>query len=167
MLRPTQWLMQGVLYALFALIVGVFSAWPTYSPLAPDHALVKLSFTHHGKLVAECRKRTPEELAKLAPNMRAAMDCKRERSPVRVEIDIDGKPVFQHLAQASGLSKDGASTVYHRFELAAGAHRISVRLNDDARQPGFAFQREETLTLAAGRVLVIDFNAEKGGVTFQ
>ena len=32
----------------------------------------------------------PEELAKLAPNMRTPMDCPRERSPVRVRLELDG-----------------------------------------------------------------------------
>ena len=167
MSEMTKYLLQALLYALFVLFIGIFSGWPPYHPLQPDQALIKLSFSHHGKLIAECRQRSAEELAKLPPNMRQAMDCLRERSPVAVEIDIDGQTVYRHLAKASGLSKDGASTVYQRFVVGAGAHRLAVRLNDDARIPGFNIQREENLTLAAGKVLVIDFNAEKGGVTLQ
>ena len=162
-----KYLAQALLYGLFVLFIGVFSGWPPYHPLQADQALIRLSFTHHGKLIAECRQRSAEELAKLPPNMRQAMDCQRERSPVAVEIDIDGQTVYRHLAKASGLSKDGASTVYQRFVVSAGPHRLAVRLNDDARIPGFNFQREETLTLAPGKVLVVDFNADKGGVTLQ
>ena len=160
-----KYLAQALLYALFALFIGVFSGWPSYHPLQADQALIKLSFSHHGKLIAECRQRSAEELAKLAPNMRQAMDCQRERSPVRVEVDIDGVGVYRHVAQASGLSKDGASTVYQRFVVTAGPHRLAVRINDDARVAGFNDLREESLTLAAGNVLVIDLNAE--GITLQ
>ena len=167
MTKPISWVGQILLYALFALIIGHFSTSPPYRHLAPDQALIKLSFSHHGKLVSECRRRSAEELAKLAPNMRAPMDCKRERSPVTVEIDIDGAPAYRHVAMPSGLSKDGASTAYQRFTLVAGTHRLAVRLNDDAHQGSFAYQREEAVTLNPGQVLVIDFNAEKDGITFH
>jgi len=162
-----KYLAQALLYALFALFIGVFSGWPPYHPLQAGQALIKLSFSHHGKLIAECRQRSADELARLAPNMRQAMDCQRERSPVAVEVDIDGLAVYRYLALASGLSRDGASTVYQRFVVAAGPHRLAVRLNDDARVAGFTYQREDNVQLAAGKVLVIDFNAEKGGVTLQ
>lgn len=165
MAKLISWIGQGLLYALFALIIGYFSNSPPYRHLASDQALIKLSFSLHGKLVSECRQRSPEELAKLAPNMRAPLDCKRERSAVTVEIDLDGVPAFRHVAIPSGLSKDGASTVYHRFPLAAGQHRVSVRLKDDDRLAGFNYSREETISLAPGKILVIDFNAEKGGIT--
>ena len=158
---------QALLYGLFALIIGYFSSAPPYRHLPPDQALIKLSFSHNGKLISECRQRTAEELAKLPPNMRAPLDCQRERSPVIVEIDLDGSPAYRHVAKPSGLSKDGASTVYHRFTVASGAHRLAVRLNDDRRAGGFNFRREETVTLKPGTVLVIDFNAESGGITLQ
>lgn len=160
-----KYLAQALFYGAFALFIGVFSSWPPYHQLQADQALIKLSIKHHGKLVAECRQRSAEELAKLAPNMRQAQDCKRERSPVAVELDVDGQPVYRHLAAASGVSKDGASSVYQRFVLSAGPHRFAVRVNDDARVAGYTHQREETLTLVAGRVLVIDF--QNDGITLQ
>lgn len=167
MARAISWTGQALLYALFALIIGYFSSSPPYRHLPSDQALIKLSFSHQGRLIAECRQRTPEELAKLAPNMRAPLDCQRERSPVTVEIDLDGAPAYRHVARPSGLSKDGASTVYHRFAVPSGEHRIAIRLNDDTRAAGFNYRREEMVTLQPGRVLVIDFDAESGGIILQ
>ena len=155
---PLTWAGQLLLYGLFALVIGVFSHWPVYRHLAPDQALIKLSFTHAGKRVAECRQLNAEELNKLPPNMRA---------PVRVEVDIDGVPAFRHVAAPSGLSKDGASSVYHRQSVAAGVHRVAVRLKDSAGPDGFDYQREQTVTLIPAQILVIDFDAEKGGITLQ
>ena len=132
--RAAAWVGQALLYALFALVIGVFSRWPTYQHLGPDQALIKLSFTHTGKPVGDCRPLSADELAKLPPNMRAPMKCPRERSPVTVEVDIGGVPVLQRVAAPSGLSRDGASAVYQRLQVAAGEQRIAVRLNDDARQ---------------------------------
>ncbi|HSN40240.1 MAG TPA: hypothetical protein VLT92_08605 [Burkholderiales bacterium] len=167
MARPISWIGQALLYGLFALIIGYFSSSPPYRPLPADQALIKLSFSHEGKRVLECHRRTAEELAKLAPNMRAPMDCPRERSPVTVEIELDGTLVYRHVAKPSGLSKDGASTVYHRFPVPSGEHRLAIRLNDDARAAGFNYRREEMVALKPGKVLVIDFNQESGGITLQ
>jgi len=165
--RAAAWAGQALLYALFALAIGVFSRWPTYQHLGPDQALIKLSFTHTGKPVGDCRPLSADELAKLPPNMRAPMKCPRERSPVTVEVDIGGVPVLKRVAAPSGLSRDGASAMYHRLQVAAGEQRIAVRLNDDARQAGFTHQREEVVTLAPAQILVIDFDAEQGGITLR
>ncbi len=120
---------QALFYGLFAVIIAIFSTWPEYAHLEGDRSLIKLSFSYHGEPVGECRERSPEELAKLAPNMRVAKVCPRERSPIRVRIDLDGQPLFEGSAPPAGLSKDGASTLYRRFEVPAGEHLVSVKMN--------------------------------------
>ncbi|MBA3902107.1 MAG: hypothetical protein C0522_00280 [Rhodocyclaceae bacterium] len=165
-LNPLALAGQALLYGLFAVIIGYFSTAPKYEHLPPDHALIKLSFSHHGQPVAECRKRTPEELARLAPNMRAPMECVRERSPVRVQVDLDGEPLFAGIAPPSGLSRDGTSTIYRRFEIPAGEHTLAVKMNDSVRIKDFNFSKAEKVTLKPAQILVIDFDAEKGGVVF-
>lgn len=161
------WAGQVVLYGLFALFIGVFSHWPIYRHLPPDTALVKLSLVHAGKPVGDCRVLTAEELARLPPNMRAATNCPRERSPVTVELDIDGRTVARAVAQPSGLSRDGASAIYQRLPVPAGERLIQVRLRDDVRRQGYTHTLERRVTLAPAQVLVIDFDAEKGGITLQ
>lgn len=165
--RASAWAGQVALYALFALFIGVFSSWPAYRHLAADQALVKLSFTHSAQRVSECRPVPAAELAKLPPNMRAPMQCPRERAPVLVELDIDGQTLVRHAAAPSGLSKDGASAVYQRLPVAAGPHRIAVRMKDSPGATGFDYSREETVTLKPAQVLVIDFDAGKGGITLR
>jgi len=161
------WAGQAVLYALFAAVLGVFSHWPPYRHLAADQALIKVSFTHSGKPVGDCRPMTEAELGKLPPNMRAPMKCPRERSPVTVELDIDGAPALRRTAPPSGLSRDGASAVYQRLQVRAGEQRLSVRMNDDARHPGFAYRKDAVIRLEPAQILVIDFDAEKGGITLR
>ena len=148
-------------------MIGVFSQWPPYRHLAADQALIKLSFSHTGKPVSDCRVQTPEELAKLPPNMRAPVRCPRERSPIVVELDVDGVAALRHSAKPSGLSKDGASSVYHRLQVGAGVHRVAVRLNDDVRSAGFEHQREATVTLKPAQILVIDFDTSTQKITLQ
>ena len=161
------WTGQALLFAAFALVIGVFSRWPVYHHLGPDEAVIKVSFAHTGKPVSDCRAQTAEELAKLPPNMRAPMRCPRERSPVTMEVDIDGQPVLRRTANPSGLSRDGASSMYQRVQVAAGEQRIAVRMKDDVRHPGFTHQREATVTLKPAQILVIDFDAEQGGITLR
>jgi hypothetical protein len=164
---PRAWAGQLLLYALFAAAIGVFSRWPVYHPIGTDQALIKVSLTHAGKPVGDCRAQTEAELAKLPPNMRAPMRCPRERSPVTVEVDINGVAALRRAAPPSGLSRDGASALYQRIVVDAGEQRIAVRINDDARRPGFPYQRETTVKLAPAQVLVIDFDAERGGIILQ
>ena len=165
--RPAQRAAVLLICGLFALGLWTFSGRPLYRHLKSGEALVKLSFTHAGQRLAPCRPLDAQELAKLAPNMRAAEKCERARAPVRVEVDIDGKPAFRHAAAPSGLSGDGASSVYQRLRVSAGTHRFQVRLKDSAGAGGFEHQREATLTLQPAQVLVIDFDAAQGGITLQ
>ena len=156
---------QVVLYGAFAAFIGYFATDPKFSQIPDDVAVIKVSFSHLGD--RECRKRTPEELAKLPPNMRAPMKCPRERSPVTVEVDLDGTPAVRAVAPPTGLSRDGASAYYQRLAVPAGERRVAVRLRDDARSERFAYEVESTVKLAPAQVLVIDFDAGKGGITFQ
>ena len=158
---------QVLLYGAFAAIVGVLSSHPVYRHLEEGQALLKLSFSQPGQLAHECRRRTPEELAKLAPNMRAEMDCPRERSPVTVELSMDGQLLARRVATPAGVAKDGASTLYERFVVPAGEHRLSVKLNDSVHVPGFNYVRDEHVQLRPAQVVVVDFNPNQGGILIQ
>ena len=158
---------QIALYALFAVFIGYFSASPRYQHLRSDQALLRLSFSHSGKLKADCRRRTPEELAKLPANMRAPLDCPRERSPVIVRLELDGVELVHEAFAPSGLSRDGASTGYRRVPIAAGRHRVRVQFNDDVRASGFNYERDRVIDAGAGQVVLIDFAPERSGVVIR
>lgn len=158
---------QITLYVLFAAFIGYFSASPRYRHLQPDEALLRLSFSHSSKIKADCRQRTPEELAKLPANMRAPLDCPRERSPVVARVELDGGELVNEAFAPSGLSRDGASTGYRRLPIAAGTHRVRVQFNDDVRVSGFNYEREGVIDVVAGQVVLIDFAPERGGVLIR
>ena len=157
---------QAVLYAAFVAVIGYFSTSPVYEHLAPGEALLKLSLTHAGARKEACRQRSAEELAKLAPNMRAQSVCPRERVPVTVEVTLDDAPLFRVVAPPSGFSKDGSSTIYRRVPVAAGRHRIGARLADNPAGE-FTFAHDATVDLSPGRVVVIDFDPAQGGFVFR
>lgn len=164
--RWTGYALQAVCYAAFMAVVGYFSTSPPYVHLPEGKALVKLSIQHAGQRKEACRERTPEELAKLAPNMRSATLCPRERAPVTVEVEVDGKPLFAVTAPPSGFARDGASSIYRRVAVPAGSHRFVARMRDSAAGE-FTFVADRTVDLQAGRVLVLDFDANRGGWIFR
>lgn len=158
---------QAVAYAAFAAFVGYFATFPRYQHLQPDEALLRLSFKHPGKPVGECRQRTPEELAKLPPQLRAQVDCPRERSPVHVRVEFDGRPLYDETFPPAGLRRDGAASGYRRLPIAAGKHDLKVAFNDDVKVQGFNYERSATVEVKPGQVILIDFAAERGGVVIR
>jgi hypothetical protein len=167
MTRLLRWAGQFVIYALFGGLIAYFSSQPSYTHLPADQALIKLSFAHGAKRKGECRRRTREELQKLAPNMRKPVVCPRERLPVYVELVLDGKTLYAASLPPTGLSRDGPSKVYKRLPVSAGKHLLVARLRDSARQTGFDYQRTEELNLKPGHSLAIDFRADIGGFVIE
>ena len=159
--RLANYALQALCYGAFIAVVGYFATSPPYVHLPAGAALVKLTFQHAGQRTEACHERSAEELAKLAPNMRAATVCPRERAPVAVEIEMDGEPLFAVIAPPTGLSKDGASTVYRRIVVPAGAHRFVAKMQDTV-EGGYGAVASRTLTLESGRILVIDYDTRDG-----
>jgi hypothetical protein len=157
---------QLALYVPLMALIGYFSTEPRFAVIGEHEALVRLSFIHAAQRKAPCRSRSAEELAKLPPNMRAPLDCPRERSPLLVELEVDGEVVLRREVAPSGLQRDGNATVYHRLPLPAGKHRLVAKLRD---RPGddFNYVKDETVELAPGSALLIDFVAAKGGFLFR
>lgn len=163
--KPVRYGLQALAYAAFAAVVGYFSNAPVYRQLGDQEAVLKLSFSHSGQLKFACRERSAEELAKVEPNMRNKMDCPRERSPVLVELDMDGKPLYRVSTPPLGLRKDGAATVYRRLTIPAGTHQFSARLADGP-DGAINFVKNQSVTLAPGQVLIVDFLTSAGGFVF-
>jgi hypothetical protein len=158
---------QILLYAVFAAALGYFATSPAYERLAPDRAVLKLSFSHASAPRGECRQRTAEELARLPPNMRAPLDCPRARSPVEIELVLDGERLFYDVLEPRGWQRDGTVSVYRTFVVAAGRHHVRARLKDDLRLADFNYERESEIELAPAQVFVLDFDARGGGFVFR
>ena len=97
--------------------------------------------------------------------MRSAMDCPRERAPVRVELDMDGQALYRVSTDPMGLQKDGAATVYRRLNIPAGTHHFSAGMAD-AADGLIHYRKELTVDLQAGQVIVVDFLTGSGGFVF-
>jgi hypothetical protein len=158
---------QALAYALFFAAVGVFSNSPPYQHLAPDQATIKLSVRHAGQLLGECRTLGAEELAKLPATMRAPVNCPRERSPLTLELDVNGEPVLQQTIAPRGLHGDGLASSYRRLTVPAGTIEVGVRMKDHLQQREFPYVSERRVVLAPAQVLVIDFDAQKREFVFR
>lgn len=154
---------QLVTYAAIAALFGYLSAAPVYRMASPADAMVKVSFAHGAKPKGECRRLTADEIAALAPNMRRPTICPRERLPVLVEVEIDGRTVIRDSLPPTGLRGDGPARIYRKFSLPPGQHRLTARLRDTDRREGFDYVHEAVVDLAPKEILVIDFKADKGG----
>ena len=159
--------LQVIAYAAFAIATGYFATMPAYRYADPQAATVKVSLSHAADRTAACVQLTQEEIAALAANMRRTETCERQRLPLLLELDVDGEAVLVLEAQPSGIWGDGPSSVYERFELEPGTHRITARLRDTARAEGWDYTLTDEVVLESGRYFTVTFKAETGGFHFR
>jgi hypothetical protein len=162
MMRLSRYIGQVTAYVAFAALIGYFAGAPAYTHFPPDQAMVKLSFSHGGQRKGECRQLTPEEIARLPPNMRRPVECPRERVPLLVELEVDGRVIYRDALPPTGLARDGPSHAYRSFAVAPGSHRIVVRLRDSPRSEGFDRVGVGDVELRAQQSLAIDFRSDSG-----
>jgi hypothetical protein len=159
----------GQFIVIVALFAGV--AWlsdcPTYRQIPQGSAVMMLTFVHSADRRGECRRLSPEEIAKLPPNMRRVQDCPRVRRPIYVELDIDGSNIYSASLPPTGIAGDGPSRVYRRFVLPARTYDVAVRLRDTARPEGFDHERRGNVELSPDQLFVIDYRPESGGFVFR
>jgi hypothetical protein len=155
-----------VIVALFA-AVAAFSDWPVYRQIPPGHGILMLTFVHGADRKSECRRLTPEEIAKLPPNMRRVETCPRGRRPVYVELDVDGRNLYRADLPPTGIAGDGPSRAYQRFVMPAGDYEVAVRLREKAATQGFDHARKGRITIAPDQMFVIDFRSETGEFIFR
>lgn len=152
-----RYLAQAALYAALFIPLAYFTHLPTYRHLDEGLAVLKIAIRHAGEIIGECTTLTAEETAALPPNMRHAQNCPRERSPLKLELLLDGKSVYSATVPPSGLHNDGISSMYHRLEVPAGKHQLLLRMNDDVATQGYNWQLEEAVDLQPAQVMVASF----------
>ena len=167
MTAALRYLGQAVAYAVFAASMAYFSMYPVFTYFPDGQAQIKFSLSHSGKPKGDCRRLTGEEAGKVQANMRKPQVCPRERTPVTVELKLDGRVLYQETLPPGGLWKDGQSRVYQRLAAAVGRHKLNLGLRDSAREEGFDYEREVEIDLKPYQNLVIDFRPETGGFFFR
>lgn len=159
--------MQALAYFVFAAPIAYFASMPSYRYAEAELTSIKLSIVHTTDRVKPCVPLTQEQIAELAANMRRAESCERERLPLYVELDVDGRTVIKSTALPSGLWRDGHASVYQRFDVPGGKHGIAVRIRDSARPAGWDYEQSTTAELQAGRYFTVTFRSETGEFVFR
>ena len=167
MLAGFRYLGQAAVYALIAVLFGIFATWPPHRPFDPQKAQLTLSLAHSGKRPGECKRLTAKEIAALPALERKPLDCERGRLPVLIEVDLDGRTIVSRSVAPSGLFGDGPSQIYENFVIPAGSHKVSARLRDSGRADGFDYMSEADVKIAPLERFVIEFRAESGGFNFR
>jgi len=155
-----------VIVALFAAVAWL-SDHPAYRQIPQGSAVMMLTFVHGADRRGECRRLSPEEIARLPPNMRRVQDCPRGRRPIYVELDLDGRNIYSASLPPTGIAGDGPSRVYQRFVLPARTHDVAVRMRDTARAEGFDHERRGQIDLAPDQLFVIDYRPGSGEFIFR
>ena len=148
---------QGVLYALFFVPLVLLTTTPVFQAQAPEMATLKLAVRHAGAIVGECETLSDEAYEKLPANMKRIEICPRERSPLRIELVLDGKTLYRNQIPASGFHNDGLASMYSRFTVPAGTHHLVLKMSDDGDETGFSWTLEQNIELQPRQVMVATF----------
>ena len=87
--------------------------------------------------------------------------------PLKVVFRVDGAVLYQAAVPPSGIWSDGESTVYARFPVRAGEHRMFIGMNDSGRKAGFDFQLETSMKLVPEQHVVVEFDSERQSFVFR
>jgi hypothetical protein len=182
--RPARWL--GRIATAAALLAGI--AWLSNVPAgsAPPQGLLRLAWRAAGQQVPLCRPRSAEELSRLAPHMRQALDCRVRTLPYHLRVRVDGGERIARAVVSAGASSDRPLYVQEELALAPGPHRLELAFTvapELARAPGGivtegaaqeqalsqalagapAYRAELTVTGRPGRIVLVELDPERRG----
>ncbi len=160
--KPIRYLLQTFNYTLFMSMIWYFATAPSFRVLDDNQAVITMAFSHAGELREACRRLSQEELNKLAPNMRKIEDCPRERSPITIEMKLDGELLYDETLQPPGLFGDGGIDVYFNRKIPAGEHQFEIKMDDSVRKEGFNHHFEQTVFIEPLHILLVEFDSDEG-----
>ena len=128
----------GALAIAVTIGIALLSSLP-YTAERNPRAVVRLSWRVLGEQVQECRRLTPEELARLPAHMRQEVECEGRVAPYRLTVLVDGVLADSGLIRASGAREDRPIYVFREIEVEPGEHRLEIAFvserPEDAGQP--------------------------------
>jgi len=160
--KPIRYILQAFNYTVFMGLIWYFASAPSFQVLEDNQAVITMAFSHAGELREPCRMLSQEELNKLPPNMRKLDDCQRERSPVLIEMKLDGEVLYDVQLEPPGLFGDGGVDVYFSKKIPAGKHVFEIKMDDSIREEGFEHHYQQDIQIAASHILLVEFLDEGG-----
>lgn len=156
---------------LGALLAMRLASFVPYTAERDVAAVVRLGWRARGERVNECRRLTPEELAKLPAHMRQTEVCEGRLLPYRLTVSIDSAPVVDRLVHGAGAREDRPLYVFEDLPVTPGPHRLSVRFTlvgtatraasavGPATPPRLAL--DTTVELGFRRIVLVTYDEER------
>ena len=100
----------------------------------------------------------------LPPNMRKLDDCPRERSPIILEVMLDGETIYNKTMLPPGIFNDGGVNIYFNSKVPAGKHSFKIKMDDSVRKQGFNHILEQDINIDPAHILLVEFEPLTGFV---
>jgi hypothetical protein len=150
-------------------IVGL-SQVPWDADASGGGGLLRLAWRYRSALVNECRRLTPDELARMPVHMRQATDCERRLRPYVLTLELDGVVVMRDTARARGARADRPLAVFLERPLAAGRAALRVTFapvavpGDSAGVPPVALALDTAVVVRARDVVLVTLDEARGAL---
>jgi hypothetical protein len=157
----------ALVIALPVLLIGYFSQKPEYGFNSPNESELVVSFRYTSRKMHPCTdkelKRLTKERRNRPKHMQSARNIcgSRERVPVNILVEMDGKTTFDRLIYPSGFTNDGACYLFKRLIVTSGEHELKVTLSeiaDTGKTAKYLYEGKPLFPTA--RRVVVDFNLE-------
>jgi len=153
--------------AIPAVIVGVFSTWPSHTFTDPGMMGIIISFKKVTDKAHTCDERELAEFhaaaAKRLKHMRRAnMECgSRERVPLGLAIWVDDVQMADIKLPPSGIHKDSACYIYEKFLFPAGERRVKIAMRSSrgAKDGEFDYKFETVVKGGSRSAIVVSFDS--------
>jgi coenzyme F420-reducing hydrogenase delta subunit len=156
---------KGLVASLAAfMLFSLLAVWlsDTDSAVAGDSSPeLVVSFKHPGAFI-ESQGGQKERNKDLLPHMRQAQTVNRERSPVRLQVLVDGTVVVDQSYPPGGLYGDMASIALERIPVPSGAHEVRVRIGETPDPQEWTYIENWTVTFRPYHRDVILFDKGEG-----
>jgi hypothetical protein len=133
-------------------------------------AIVRLAWRARGERVRDCRRRTPDELAKLPVHMRQEEVCEGRILPYRLIVELDGAAAVNELIHGAGAREDRPLYVFQDLVVPPGIHRIALSFTREGNAPADStatpgalatparLTLDTTVTLGSRRVVLVTYD---------
>ncbi|HEY6110856.1 MAG TPA: hypothetical protein VIV56_18285 [Gemmatimonadales bacterium] len=160
----------GTLGAAGVLALIRLGSFTPYTAERDVGAIVRFAWRARGERVNECRRRTPDELAKLPPHMRQEEVCEGRVLPYRLAVTLDGAAAVNQLIHGAGAKEDRPLYVFQDLVVSPGSHRVAVSFTREGAAPADTagalatparLTLDTTLTLGARRIVLVTYDEER------
>ena len=136
-------------------------------------AIVRLAWRARGERVRDCRRSTPDEMAKLPAHMRQAEVCEGRILPYRLVVELDGAAAVSQLIHGAGAREDRPLYVFQELVMPPGTHRIVLSFTREGTPPADStttsgalatparLTLDTTVTIGSRRVVLVTYDEER------